>query len=64
MMTKLEETHMLAKEAIKSANEAMAIIRKLQAENDRLQEMHKINAHRLTVALNTIDEFERTAWQR
>ena len=63
-MTELEETHMLAKQAINSANEAMAIIRKLQAENERLQEMQKINAHRLTIALNTIDEFERTEWQR
>ena len=63
-MTDLQETQMLAKQAIDSANEAMALVRKLSAENDRLQELRKIDAHRLTIALNTIDEFERTEWQR
>jgi len=63
-MTDLQETQMLAKQAIDSANEAMALVRRLSAENDRLQELRKIDAHRLTIALNTIDEFERTEWQR
>ena len=63
-MTDLEETHMLAKQAIDSANEAMALVRRLQAENNRLEELRKIDAHRLTIALNTIDELERTEWQR
>ena len=63
-MTDLQETQMLAKQAIDSANEAMALVRRLSAENDRLQELRKMDAHRLTIALNTIDEFERTEWQR
>jgi len=64
MMNDIEETHMLARQAIESANEAMALVRRLQAENNRLEELRKIDAHRLTIALNTIDELERTEWQR
>jgi len=63
-MNDIEETHMLARQAIESANEAMALVRRLQAENNRLEELRKIDAHRLTIALNTIDELERTEWQR